>query len=305
MSRYRYGRYRFIYVGIDFADRHDFTCVVVLEDSIYYGTSTSYSAAVEAELGYPEDLGEGSGWLSPLEMSPRAILEVARENNRWGFEGWPTLVVREIRRYRGIGYPQVVAEIQKFLSTRPFRRKRPIMGLVADRGGVGLGPIQELHERGIGPDAAVFIHGGHKDSVDPSAPGFHNVAQRNLIGWAQGLAEKGQLKFNPALPLAGVAMRELSNFRVHQDPRTAHESYGAPKREGEFDDTVYATALACWYRQWHIMQEARYLNPYPENEWLPEESDKSRQARLEPPARQGRRNAPEEDGVAPWLRSTF
>jgi hypothetical protein len=40
MNRYRHGRFKFIYVGIDFADRHDFTAVVVAEDPLYYGTST-------------------------------------------------------------------------------------------------------------------------------------------------------------------------------------------------------------------------------------------------------------------------
>lgn len=264
MNRYRHGRFKFIYVGIDFADRHDFTAVVVAEDPLYYGTSTPYSGAVEAELGNPEG---AKGWYSPLELSPRAILELAQENTRWGFVGWPTLAVREIRRYRGVGYPRVVEEIAKFLATRPFRKKRPIMGIVADRGGVGLGPIQELHERGVGPDAAVFIHGGHQDKRDPTGPGFHNLAQRNLIAWAQGLAEKGQLKYNPALPLAGVAQRELQNFRVNLNPQSAHESFGAPKREGEYDDTVYATALACWYRMHHLMEEARYLEPH-QDEWL-------------------------------------
>ena len=121
-------------------------------------------------------------------------------------------------------------------------------------------PIQEMHERRIGPDASVFIHGGFQDSIDSKNPTFHSVAARNLVANAQGLAEKGLLKFNPALPLAKVAQRELENFTVKISTATAHESYGAPKREGEHDDTVYATALACWYRQFHITQEARYLS---------------------------------------------
>jgi hypothetical protein len=48
-------------MGIDFADRHDFTAVVVAEDPLYYGTSTPYSDAVEAELGNPEG---AKGWYS-------------------------------------------------------------------------------------------------------------------------------------------------------------------------------------------------------------------------------------------------
>jgi hypothetical protein len=91
---------------------------------------------------------------------------------------------------------------------------------------------------------------------------FFNVAQRNLIGYAQGLAEeeeRDRLKFNPLLPLAEVARRKLTNFRVNQDPKTNHESFGAPKREGEFDDIVYSVALACWLRHYHLSVEAWWI----------------------------------------------
>ena len=259
MNRYRWGRYRFIYLGLDFADRADYTALVVAEDMLWYGPNpaTDYTAEVRGELGDPQS---ARGWKSPLQMSARALAEVIEANNEAGFEGYPALVVREIRRFRGVGYPRVIAKIEKFLCSQPFSRKRPITGIVADRTGVGLPPIQEMAERRIAPDAAVFIHGGHQDSIDSKTPTFHSVAARNLGATAQGLAEKGQLKFNPALPLAKVAQRELENFRVNISPTSAHESYGAPKREGEHDDTVYATALACWYRQFHITQEARYLS---------------------------------------------
>ena len=61
------------------------------------------------------------------------------------------------------------------------------------------------------------------------------------------------------LPLAEVARRELTNFRVNQDPKTNHESFGAPKREGEVDDIVYSVALACWLRHYHLSVEARWM----------------------------------------------
>jgi hypothetical protein len=260
MNRYRHGRYKFIYVGIDFADAHDFTAVVVAEDPLYYASTTAYSPRVETELGVPSS--DAMGWLSPLEMSPNALAELMEENNRWGFAGWPVMVVREIRRYRGIGYPRIIGEVKKFLHSRPFRGKRVVMGIVADRTGAGLPAIQEMHEKRIGPDAAIFIHGGYQDAIDARQPTFHNVAQRNLISRAQGQAEKGELKFNPALPLAGVAQKELANFRITTNLITAHESFGAPKREGEYDDIVYATAMALWYRDYHIRQEARYLDTY-------------------------------------------
>ena len=46
------------------------------------------------------------------------------------------------------------------------------------------------------------------------------------------------------------------------NPTTAYESFGAPRREGEYEDIVYATAMALWYRDHHIRQEARCLDKY-------------------------------------------
>jgi hypothetical protein len=120
---------------------------------------------------------------------------------------------------------------------------------------------RSLAEHGVHTEAAIFIHGRHNDKPDAAGLKFFNVAQRNLIGYAQGLAaedERGRLKFNPLLPLAEVACRELTNFRVNQDPKTNHESFGAPKREGEIGDIVYSVALACCLRHYHLSVEARW-----------------------------------------------
>src|SRR5215208_937795 len=79
------------------------------------------------------------------------------------------------------------------------------MGIAADRTGVGAGAIQSLAEHGVHTEAAVFIHGGHNDKPDAAGLNFFNVAQRDLIGYAQGLAEEDErdrLKFNPLLQLA-------------------------------------------------------------------------------------------------------
>jgi hypothetical protein len=259
VNRYAHGRYRFIYVGIDFAERHDYTAITVVEEPLYYGVSAAFSQEVINELGDPY---EERGWRSPLEISPTAIAELMVENNRWGFEGWPALAVREIRRRRNIGYSRIVREVAKLLKEPPFRNKRPVMGIAADRTGVGVHTIQSLAEHGVNTDAAIFIHGGQNDKRDSAGVNFFNVAQRNLIGYAQGLAEeteRDRLKFNPLLPLADIARRELTNFRVNQDPKTNHESFGAPKREGEFDDIVYSVAMACWLRHYHLGTEARWM----------------------------------------------
>ena len=58
--------------------------------------------------------------------------------------------------------------------------------------------------------------------------------------------QAGLLKVAEELPDATEVVQELLNFRVKIDPLTAHDSYGA-WREGQHDDLVLATAVACRY----------------------------------------------------------
>ena len=62
----------------------------------------------------------------------------------------------------------------------------------------------------------------------------------------QVLLQAERLKVAEELPDATVLVQELLNFRVKIDLLTAHDSYGA-WREGQHDDLVLATAVACWY----------------------------------------------------------
>ena len=60
VNRYANGRYRFIYVGIDFAERHDYTAITVLEEPLYYGPSGAFSQEVINELGDPTRSEDGA-----------------------------------------------------------------------------------------------------------------------------------------------------------------------------------------------------------------------------------------------------
>jgi hypothetical protein len=96
-----------------------------------------------------------------------------------------------------IGCPRIIWEVRKFLQSHPFKGKRVVMGIVADRTGAGLPAIQEMHEKRIGPDAAIFIHGGYQDAIDARQPTFHNVAQRNLIESSAGSGGEGGAEVQP------------------------------------------------------------------------------------------------------------
>jgi hypothetical protein len=62
----------------------------------------------------------------------------------------------------------------------------------------------------------------------------------------------------PPLPESATLKRELLSFRVKVNPATAHDSY-EHWREGDHDDLVLATAMACWFREAsYAMVEAHY-----------------------------------------------
>jgi hypothetical protein len=69
------------------------------------------------------------------------------------------------------------------------------------------------------------------------------------VAAVQVLLQNGRLKIAEGLELAPTLRKELLNFRVKVNPATAHDSY-EHWREGDHDDLVLATAMACWYRQY-------------------------------------------------------
>jgi len=61
--------------------------------------------------------------------------------------------------------------------------------------------------------------------------------------------QNGCLRVAFGLPEAETLKRELLNFRVKVDPKTAHDSY-EHWRESEHDDLVLAVSMAAWFRQY-------------------------------------------------------
>jgi hypothetical protein len=60
--------------------------------------------------------------------------------------------------------------------------------------------------------------------------------------------QNGRLRVASGLPETETLKKELLNFRVKIDPRTAHDSY-EHWRESEHDDLVLAVSMAAWFRQ--------------------------------------------------------
>jgi hypothetical protein len=119
--------------------------------------------------------------------------------------------------------------------------------LLVDKTGVGASVLDSFTHAGIGA-TAITLHGGSAVSRDPQRAGYR-VPKRDLVTAAQVLLQGGRLKVAAGLPEAETLRRELLNFKVKIDPRTAHDSY-EHWREGDHDDLVLSVSMAAWFRQW-------------------------------------------------------
>lgn len=199
---------------------------------------------------WPPEWGESpegpTRWVSPSALSQRGIEEAARLVRKRGRPPNPPLSVRHLERFElGTRYPEVVGRVGELVETPPLKGRSSV--LLVDKTGVGAGVVDHLAQAGLRPNA-VTIHGGSTVSRDPQRPGLR-VPERDLVCAVQVLQQTGRLKIAKGLAEAETLRRELLNFRIKIDPKTAHDSY-EHWREGKHDDLVLATAMACWFREW-------------------------------------------------------
>jgi hypothetical protein len=107
--------------------------------------------------------------------------------------------------------------------------------------------VDSFVHAGLTP-VSVSIHGGAEVSVDPYHHDYR-VPKRDLVSAVQVLLQNRRLRVAESLREAETLKRELLNFRVKIDPRTAHDSY-SHWREGDHDDLVLAVSMAAWFRTW-------------------------------------------------------
>ncbi len=150
--------------------------------------------------------------------------------------GPPVYHLRHLERWRGEPYPVIVRRVGALVHSLPERAD-----LVVDGTGVGRAVVDLFVAAGLRP-VAVTITGG-----DAASGGGREwrVPKRDLVSVVQVLLETKRLKVAASLPLAPVLVDELVGFQRTLTAR-GHDSYAAA-RDGEHDDLVLATALACWW----------------------------------------------------------
>lgn len=210
------------YLGLDLGQARDYSALSIIEEPVYYRDE----------------------WVSPASLSRleyRDARELVRESGR---PPNPPLSVKHLERFDlGTRYTAVVERVRELAHTPPLAGRPGV--LLVDKTGVGAAVLDAFEHSGIHP-TAITIHGGSAVTRDPQRRGYR-VPKRDLVTAVQVLLQTGRLKIAAALPEAETLRRELLNFRVKIDPKTAHDSY-EHWREGDHDDLVLATAMACWFR---------------------------------------------------------
>ncbi len=169
----------------------------------------------------------------------------------------PLYEVRALVRWHlGTPYPQVVLDVMRLLCDS--RLKSPL--LVVDQTGVGMAVVDQFRAREA-PMIAVTITGGELPGGQ-GADGAWRVPKKDLAGGLQVLLANRELIIPKTLPGADVLAKELQDFRVKVDAKTANETWEAAG--SKHDDIVLALALAVWAAErscgampWRMPDEAR------------------------------------------------
>jgi hypothetical protein len=231
------------YVGLDLGQARDYSALALLEEPVWIPSAETEYQGWAWHLSIPQ---EHSGWLSPSKLTPYQLEKVLSYNYYRGRPPDPPLSLRHLERFElGTRYPAIIERVRRLLLSEPLIRNR--VALLVDKTGVGASVVDSLVHAGLSP-IAITIHGGSAVSGEGGGWRFR-VPKRDLVSATQVLLQNGRLKIAEGLPLAETLKKELLNFRVKIDPKTAHDSY-EHWREADHDDLVLATAMACWYRQW-------------------------------------------------------
>jgi len=228
-------------IGLDLGQSSDYTALALVEEPLW----VSGVGWEDFDVYLDEELAE-RGWISPADVSPLYAARILAVNYKYGRPAQPPLYVRHLERYElGTKYTEIITKVKRLLLQDPIRQRLERSRLLVDKTGVGAAVIDGFRQAGVNP-FAITIHGGSQ--VTQEYTDFR-VPKRDLVSAVQTVLQSGRLKIAEDLELAPLLRKELLNFRVKIDPRTAHDSY-EHWREGDHDDLVLAVALAVWYREY-------------------------------------------------------
>ena len=230
------------YLGLDLGQARDYSALAIIEEQLYVGEAWANEILHQDHY----DRGLSAGWVSPAALGPYHAGHALRLSDGYGRPAEVPLAVRHLERFElGTKYTDVVDRVAALVRSEPLRNMPAI--LLVDKTGVGAAVLDSFTHARLGT-VAVTLHGGSSITRDPQRVGFR-VPKRDLVTVTQVLLQNGRLKVASGLSEAETLKKELLNFRVKIDPKTAHDSY-EHWRENMNDDLVLAVSMAAWFRQY-------------------------------------------------------
>jgi len=230
------------YLGLDLGQARDYSALAIIEEQLYVGDAWANEVLFQQD----HDKGLSAGWISPAALTPHQARIALGRSGQYGRPAEVPLAVRHLERFElGTKYTDVVEQVARVVRSAPLRHMPAV--LLVDKTGVGAAVLDSFTHASIGA-VAITLHGGSSVTRDPQRAGFR-VPKRDLVTVTQVLLQNGRLRVAAELPEADTLKKELLNFRVKIDPRTAHDSY-EHWRESEHDDLVLAVSMAAWFRQY-------------------------------------------------------
>jgi hypothetical protein len=142
----------------------------------------------------------------------------------------------------GTRYHKIVDDVHAFWKAKDLGDSP----LCIDKTGVGAPVVDQFIHKGVIPIRPIIITGGHHWNYDDEGRSY-NVPKKDLVAVVQLLLQSGRMQVAAALREAKTLVKELQNFKM-KISAAANELFGT-WREGEHDDLVLATAMACWYSE--------------------------------------------------------
>jgi hypothetical protein len=229
------------YLGLDLGQSRDYSALAIIEEQLYVGEAWTNEVLHQQDY----DKGLSAGWISPADVTPYQARIAFELSEGYGRPAEVPLAVRHLQRFElGTKYTAVVDGVATLVRSEPLRHMPAV--LLVDKTGVGAAVLDSFTHAGLGA-VAITLHGGSSVTRDPQRAGFR-VPKRDLVTVTQVLLQNGLLRVAAGLPEAETLKKELLNFRVKIDPRTAHDRF-EHWREGDHDDLVLAVSMAAWFRQ--------------------------------------------------------
>ncbi len=184
-------------------------------------------------------------------IQPTAVAVL--EHEVWKNEKWkPETVALSLRYLERIpldaGYPDTVSRIDTLLKTTAIKDEEcdKASDLVLDVTGSGRAVVELFDRAAIAPIVVTITGAGVREEEAKD----WRIPKVELVGNLQVLYQTERLKMASALELVPTLIDELRDFKMRppridpNDPETW--------REGQFDDLVFAVALAAWRASRHV-----------------------------------------------------